>query len=268
MYTGNPVGTYVYGDKHPSLELWFIGYSGKYEKWVDRSAFERSVECRRLVEAAQHRKPKKRVRWPVNTGKPVGHWRRGDPHPSRKGYVFGQYVDGKERWLSPNNKSRKKAIRASEGRSVCKFGESSVYMREHRKLKRMEAEYERMYHHEYRNWKSWRQSLRPKLSKSERRRLYRQNNPAERAARRLSRKMRKQEIREQWKELWPYERKLANDLYKFRDILNAIHGKIVYVIDHIHPLAKGGMHHPFNLQLATYAYNEAKSDKIGPLQYS
>lgn len=52
------------------------------------------------------------------------------------------------------------------------------------------------------------------------------------------------------------------EFYVLRDIKNKAHGKTVYHVDHIVPLAKGGIHHPSNLQLATAKWNQSKGAKI------
>lgn len=56
--------------------------------------------------------------------------------------------------------------------------------------------------------------------------------------------------------------KVAVELYEFRDILNRIHGSIVFHVDHIMPLSKGGAHSESNLQLATASYNLRKGAKL------
>ena len=56
--------------------------------------------------------------------------------------------------------------------------------------------------------------------------------------------------------------KVAVELYEFRDILNRIHKSIVFHVDHIVPLSKGGAHSESNLQLATASYNLRKGAKL------
>lgn len=50
--------------------------------------------------------------------------------------------------------------------------------------------------------------------------------------------------------------------YKFRDILNSVHGKVVYHVDHIIPLSRGGSHASSNLAIATADYNQWKRANI------
>ena len=54
----------------------------------------------------------------------------------------------------------------------------------------------------------------------------------------------------------------AGIFYKFRDLLNSVHQKTMYHVDHIIPLAQGGTHAFDNLALATSGYNQWKRAKI------
>lgn len=54
------------------------------------------------------------------------------------------------------------------------------------------------------------------------------------------------------------ERKTARDFYAFRDILNHVHGKRMFEVDHIKPVARGGLHHPDNLRVTTAVFNHKK----------
>ena len=54
----------------------------------------------------------------------------------------------------------------------------------------------------------------------------------------------------------------SNIFYKFRDFLNSVHGKTMYHVDHIIPLAKGGTHSFKNLAIATASYNQWKRARI------
>ena len=56
--------------------------------------------------------------------------------------------------------------------------------------------------------------------------------------------------------------KKSNIFYKFRDFLNSVHGKTMYHVDHIIPLAKGGTHSFKNLAIATASYNQWKRARI------
>ena len=51
-------------------------------------------------------------------------------------------------------------------------------------------------------------------------------------------------------------------IYIERDRLNAEAGFIAYHVDHIHPIAKGGAHHPDNLQILSAEENIRKGAKL------
>lgn len=75
---------------------------------------------------------------------------------------------------------------------------------------------------------------------------------------------RKQRLREQTPELSAEEVKLIQELYDQRDKLNRRAGFIQYHVDHIIPLAKGGCHHPNNLQVISASVNVRKGAKVAP----
>lgn len=60
---------------------------------------------------------------------------------------------------------------------------------------------------------------------------------------------RKQRLREQTPELSPSERELVKEIYNQRDRLNQSAGLILYHVDHIIPLSRGGEHHPRKLRV-------------------
>lgn len=58
-------------------------------------------------------------------------------------------------------------------------------------------------------------------------------------------------------ELTQEERDRIDAIYRQRDMVSEWTG-LTYEVDHIIPLARGGKHHPDNLQLLTAAENRAK----------
>jgi 5-methylcytosine-specific restriction endonuclease McrA len=73
---------------------------------------------------------------------------------------------------------------------------------------------------------------------------------------------RKQRLREQTPELSPEDKELIEHAYGQRDRLNEEAGFIEYHVDHIIPLAKGGAHHPANLQVISARDNVRKGAKV------
>ena len=73
---------------------------------------------------------------------------------------------------------------------------------------------------------------------------------------------RKQRLREQTPALSPEDKELIEHAYGQRDRLNEEAGFIEYHVDHIIPLAKGGAHHPANLQVISARDNVRKGAKV------
>lgn len=72
---------------------------------------------------------------------------------------------------------------------------------------------------------------------------------------------RKTRLRAQTPPLTEGEKEILSDLYQFRDSLNQAAGHIAYHVDHIKPLALGGLHHPSNLRVTTSRENMTKGAK-------
>ena len=72
---------------------------------------------------------------------------------------------------------------------------------------------------------------------------------------------RKRRLMTQTPALTEEEKKMISDLYELRDSLNHAAGHIAYHVDHIQPLARGGLHHPSNLRVTTSRENMTKGAK-------
>lgn len=57
-------------------------------------------------------------------------------------------------------------------------------------------------------------------------------------------------------------KKEVRDFYKFRDVLNKAQGGAVFHVDHIHPISRGGKHHPSNLSVTTAKFNTEKGCSV------
>ena len=266
LYTGNPIGTYEYGDKHPTLDMYFMSYVGKYERWADFNEFQRSFKFRHRIEQAKKAKQLKPKRVSRQTGRPVGTYRYGDEHPNFPELRFIQYSRGIEQWANPEQMEmrREASRRYAAKHKPQRMARHVLAARNNARdvvwsWYRQERDYNKLY------WsygakvnRSWKSNDDLRKERRDRRRRYRQNNPAKRREERLARKGK---VKACWRELSLDEKRQANDRYKWRDMLNKIHGKIVFVVDHVKPLAGGGLHHPDNLMVTTYKFNEWKSDR-------
>lgn len=100
----------------------------------------------------------------------------------------------------------------------------------------------------------------------EKRRLYKQANPEVVNLYNAKRRERKYGT---ISELTPEERARVDAIYRQRDAVSQWTG-LKYEVDHIIPLARGGKHHPDNLQLLTEAENRSKgvsnAPKVGVLR--
>ncbi len=66
-------------------------------------------------------------------------------------------------------------------------------------------------------------------------------------------------------ELSDADKKRVREWYAFRTLLNRVHKKAVFHVDHKIPISRGGVHHPDNLRVTTAAYNVRKFTKIEAL---
>ena len=73
---------------------------------------------------------------------------------------------------------------------------------------------------------------------------------------------REERLREQTPELSDEEEELIQQIYEQRDRLNQVAGFTQYHVDHVSPLAKGGQHHPDNLQVISANENVRKGAKV------
>lgn len=67
-------------------------------------------------------------------------------------------------------------------------------------------------------------------------------------------------LRNQTPELTAEEQKRMEDIYWLAKDLSVVTGE-PYEVDHIHPIAKGGLHHPDNLQILPMDLNRSKGAK-------
>lgn len=58
-----------------------------------------------------------------------------------------------------------------------------------------------------------------------------------------------------------HERNSIAKIYWWRDMLNAKHGRVVFHVDHIVPISRGGQHVASNLRVTTAQYNWEKNNR-------
>lgn len=278
VYTGLPFGTFKYGDKHPEQELWFKWYEEsngtQYEKWADAGAMERS---RMYHEYKKNPKPKPSKDWPkLQTGSKRGTFKSGDLHPSYDRVFQGYTKDDRELWLNPEtHKNLLSSIKASAKRRSKKkaaarrhiVAQNDAFRHEQSVRNKAEKDYANKYTvygaREYRAYVRSKKELTPekldekKANRKKNRRRVRENNPAKWAA---EKKERKHKVQMLWDELNKEQRRQSNSRYKWRDYLNSLHGRTVFVVDHVKPVCRGGKQNPENLRVTTYDYNEWKAE--------
>lgn len=89
----------------------------------------------------------------------------------------------------------------------------------------------------------------------------RYQDPARKAQHQAATVARRARKLDQTPELTEAEKKRIQDLYWLAKDLKVVTGE-EYHVDHIHPLSKGGLHHPDNLQILPSDLNLKKSDKV------
>ena len=216
----------------------------------------------------------------LDTNSPNGTYRYGDPHPTVDGRFFGcmRNINGstRELWLTANSLQSKKRYEKTflkarkipkiKRETLAKYGawkgnDKHPYLPNlvfQGYLKGVEA-WESPAQRERRlaAGKAYRENH--KEEEAKRKKEHRMKNAADYVARARARKSK---IAVSFGNLSKGEKRSVNALYQFRDILNGVQKEAVFVVDHIDPLAKGGKHHPDNLQLATWSYNAWKSVKV------
>ena len=195
----------------------------------------------------------------MQTGMPHGTWKAGDKHPTIEGRIFRSYRKRRggieERWIT--QEMREAYALSGAISQAARFipnprpdyqtgSEQGTY-----KMWEEHPSCDGMFFKQYTTNRSgnlreyWVNAEKMKECK-----VYTSIYNARRERHAAMRKMSKGEARQ------------VNAFYKVRNIKNEAHGKVVYHVDHIIPVAKGGSHLPSNLQLATATWNLKKGTKI------
>lgn len=156
------------------------------------------------------------------------------------GMVFWYYTTtGKEVWLTNEEAMRRHVANRN-------------LMRERYKKPEV-AERSRAYS------KKWRQSN-PQRAKENLAKW----NAANKTRRSFNNGLKKAKARGGFVELTQDEEKMMMDWYAWRDLLNGVHGRIAFHLDHNVPFWSGGKHHPLNVRVTTEEYNLTKGQGIAP----
>lgn len=211
---------------------------------------------------------------------PGDRWRRGDIGPD--GRIFHKYgresVNG-ERWLAPEKFAITHAREVADNKRVRESDrEAHNSYRRHRYAADLEKSRARSracakaYY--WRNREAIRERTKGRAEKNtERFRIWREKNRercrengrAYRAKRPdifAARDAIRRGLMVSFSSLSDEDKKRVRNLYILRNLLNRIHGKTVFHVDHIIPVSKGGKHEASNLRLTTAEFNLRKSNKL------
>ena len=75
-------------------------------------------------------------------------------------------------------------------------------------------------------------------------------------------KLRKRGLSSQYNRLSAEVKLQIKQIYEKRNLMNKEAGEILFHVDHIVPVSKGGKHHPSNLRIITAFENLSKKDKL------
>ena len=231
LQTGNPKGTYKLGDPHPTVDGVY------FECWRETGtigeSWSKEQKIRKTINQTE-----------LQTGNPRGSYKFGDPHPTIKDLFFRQYNRKEEHWcntktIQKDKKRKTDYIKSEKGKAY-----HAKYTIEYQKTDKRKA-YLKVFN------RSKKERLRKsRWSKSEEGRLYARIKQTERRAR----------VREASVNLTEYEESVIKQIYAHAVRVSKKLG-IPFHVDHIIPIANGGLHHPSNLQIAPASWNISKQNR-------
>ena len=215
----------------------------------------------------------------LQTGKPKGTFKHGDPHPLVVGLFFRQWNKGKdslEMWADINAIEKDRIRKREYSRSEKGKAYHASYNREYEKTdKRIKwkADYEKtdagkkaraksqLNYSNSENGKNknaeYRLKNRDKIIKARNEYYKSHNGRVVRAANRVRRRAREKKA---CAALTEHEEQIIKQIYAYRIRLQNKLG-IDFHVDHIVPLSVGGLHHPLNLQVVPARWNESKGNR-------
>jgi len=190
----------------------------------------------------------------ISTRMPLGTWKRSDMHPTIDGRIFDRYSGSTEVWATQEKLDAKRAYekqwRRKDRKSPLKPNYNTDSKRGTFKLWDEHPIHKGMFFKRYETRKG---ILRENWCSKDKMENAKQYEMIARLDRRVAIEA---------SDLSERDKAMILDIYAVRDIMNAAHGRIMYHVDHIIPLAKNGSHHPSNLQIATAIWNLRKGKKL------
>lgn len=234
LQTGEPKGTFKYRDPHPSVAgLFYDGWNGGKEYWVE------TIRYKILSNTSDYTKGSYVNQKALQTFLPKGYFKRGDAHPAIKGFFYGGYSESRECWYS------KKAI---EERRI----RDKALSRERPKTEEQREKWRE-------RTRKWRRTEKGKAYTKARNKAYFKTEKGKLAMAVIMNKRRAAK-KKALEELDERQEGLIKQIYAYRIRLQNKLG-IPFHVDHIVPLAKGGLHRPSNLQVVPASWNCSKGDR-------
>jgi len=239
LQTGEPKGTFKYRDPHPTVAgLFYRGWGKGKEHWVEE------IPYKMLSNTSDYSKGSYVNQKALQTGLPKGSFKRGDAHPTIKGFFYRYYSEGSEFWYSKeaNEKQRLRNNKLKREKPITK---------EQRARKREQV----------RKWRKTEKGKAYAKSGKEKQRLaaYFKTEKGKLAMAVVMNKRRAAK-KKALEELTEREEALIKHFYAYRIRLQNKLG-IPFHVDHIVPISKGGLHHPSNLQVVPAVWNVRKNNR-------
>ena len=234
LQTGEPKGTFKYRDPHPTVaSLFYRGWGKGKEHWVEE------IPYKMLSNTSDYSRGGYVNQKALQTGLPKGSFKRGDAHPTIKGFFYRYYSEGSELWYS-KEANEKQRLRTN-------------------KLEREKPKTEKQRAKNREQARKWRRTEKGKAYTKAATKAYLKSEKGKLAMAVVMNKRRAAK-KKALEELTEREEGLIKQIYAYRIRLQNKLG-IPFHVDHIVPLSKGGLHHPMNLQVVPAVWNVRKNNR-------